>query len=91
MTRKEVLKYAKKHYPIGTLIKDVDEKKEVIVDDNLMNLDANLWLSETYLISYCKDPKTNERISGRGYYIFKEGKWAEIISQPVNNNLILAL
>ena len=93
MKEQAILNYGREHYPIGTLIKEANKNKKVIIDDdfNEAALRDNIWLTDNYLICYCKDPETGEKITGCGFYIFEEGQWADIISQPVNNNLILAL
>ena len=88
MTEQEILEYAKKHYSIGTLIKEANRSTKIIIDSdfNENDLRENIWLTNDYLIVYCKYPKTNERITGMGFYIFENGNWATILSS--NNNLI---
>jgi hypothetical protein len=85
MTKEEIFEYGKKHYPKGTLFLDLETNRELIVDDDY-DLSIPHWLNDHYLIVYCKNARTNERIKNEGFYIYKRYEWAIILSS--NNNLI---
>jgi hypothetical protein len=88
MNEQEILAEAKRRFPIGTVFNEVSDsiiaELKIIVDDDLSEPKKWGWLSKNHLIIYCKDRKGN-RIKGKGFYIYKDGKYATIISRPNNN------
>lgn len=74
MNTEEILKFAKENFPIGTRFISAYSDEEVIMNDDLVKPDMG-WLTPAYLIVNCKD-KNGKEISGRGLYLFHQGKWA---------------
>ena len=79
MTIEEIQEECKRRYVVGTVYKCAALKNnKQIVEENTDNMFKMI---------------SDDSIDG-GYskgFFYYEGEWAEIISQPVNNDLILAL
>lgn len=75
MTNEERLSIAQKRYPIGTKFRCAGFGKEHVLER--FDVDKrNHWNTADYIIVYV------EGVSGCGKYLYKNGKWADIISTP---------
>lgn len=79
MTTNEILEHAKKNYPIGTVFKCLNDQQICTVADDYKDPNKNQWLNNQTFIIRKKEG------SLFGAYLYKDGKWAEIVSKPEEN------
>ncbi len=78
MKKAELVAEAKKRYPVGTVFLDAFEKneKQYTVKEFSDYEGGNGWYDDNYIIVYV------EGIDGCGKYLYRDGKWADIVSLP---------
>jgi hypothetical protein len=74
MTKKELLEKAKRDYPIGTIFIGVGTTNKYELEGFQTANDH--WETSGRIIVHCKES------TGCGEYLYKDGKWAEIVSKP---------